>query len=668
MTERRIFVTSALPYANGEIHIGHLVEYIQADVWVRYHKMRGISCKFICASDAHGTPIMVKSDKLGVQPEVLIDNVASSQLRDFNSFNIKFDNFHSTHTPENEEIVNEIFLALKESGDIYESDVEQFYDPIKRIFLPDRYVVGNCPKCGAADQYGDGCDKCGAFYSSTELKDPKSILSGSTPELAVSTHVFFNLKKYDKKLKVWLDGSKIDPSIKNKLNEWFDSGLQNWDISRDAPYFGFKVPGYSDKYFYVWLDAPIGYFASLKNYLKKNNLEHEYPDFVRQDDYAEMYHFIGKDIMYFHSVFWPAVLMGSKHRLPTNIFVHGFLTINGEKMSKSKGTFITAKNYLKHLDPEHLRFYFSSRLNSSATDIDLNFEDYKSRINSDLIGKFINIGSRCSSFIEKKFRGELSQNIIDEKLITKIKNASNQIEELYESRQYAKLIRLIASLCDDVNCFIDENKPWLLAKEADKSTELHQVVSLGLFAFRMLAIYLNPIIPDISGKIAQFFREEPFVWGEIDSHPLGCKVNNFSALSVRIEGQNIQNLFKEVQSMENSSLENIEKDMVSIEDFLKIKLKVGKILEAEDIPDSKKLLRLKVDLGSEQRTIIAGIKSSYEPENILNRYVICVSNLKARKMRFGLSEGMLLGASGDEDDGIYLLSVDDGAKPGMGVK
>ncbi len=668
MNERRIFVTSALPYANGEIHIGHLVEYIQADVWVRYHKMKGINCKFICASDAHGTPIMVKSDKLGIKPEVLIDNVAASQLKDFSLFNIKFDNFHSTHSHENEEIVNEIFNSLKENGDIYESDVEQFYDPVKKIFLPDRYVIGNCPKCGATDQYGDGCDKCGAFYSSTELKEPKSTLSGSIPELAVSTHVFFNLKKYDKKLKIWLDESKIDLPIKNKLNEWFDTGLQDWDISRDAPYFGFKIPEYSDKYFYVWLDAPIGYFASLKNYLTKNNLGYEYQDYVRQDDFAEMYHFIGKDIMYFHSMFWPAVLMGSQHRLPNNIFVHGFLTINGEKMSKSKGTFITAKNYLKHLESEHLRFYFSSRLNASIADIDLNFEDFKLRINSDLIGKFINIGSRCSGFITKKFNGELAQNIFDEKLIRKINDASSQIEEYYEGREYAKLIRLVASLCDDVNYFIDENKPWLLAKEPNERDKLHQVASLGLFAFRMLTIYLTPIIPDISAKIALFFKEEPFIWTRINSHPLGRKVNNFSPLSIRIEEQNIQNLFKEVQSVNNSSSENIEKEIVSIEDFLKVKLKVGKILEAEDIPDSDKLLRLKVDLGSEQRTIIAGIKNSYKPADILNRHVICVSNLKARKMRFGISEGMLLGASGDNGDDVFLLSVDDGVKPGMSVK
>lgn len=668
MNERRIFVTSALPYANGEIHIGHLVEYIQADVWVRYHKMKGINCKFICASDAHGTPIMVKSEKLGIKPEVLIHNVAADQLKDFSLFNIQFDNFHSTHSHENEEVVNEIFNALRRNGDIYESEVEQFYDPLKKIFLPDRYVTGNCPKCGAIDQYGDGCDKCGGFYSSTELKEPKSILSGTTPELAVSTHVFFSLKKYENKLRDWLDKSEIDLPIKNKLDEWFDTGLQDWDISRDAPYFGFKIPEYSDKYFYVWLDAPIGYFGSLKDYLKKNDLEHEYQDYVRQEDFAEMYHFIGKDIMYFHSMFWPAVLMGSQHRLPNNIFVHGFLTINGEKMSKSKGTFITAKNYLKHLEAEHLRFYFSSRLNPSIADIDLNFQDFKFRINSDLIGKFINIGSRCSGFITKRFNGELAQNIFDEKLIRKIKDASSQIEELYEGREYAKLIRLVTSLCDEVNYFIDKNKPWLLAKEPKERDKLHQVASLGLFAFRMLAIYLTPIIPDISEKIAVFFKEERFVWNRINNHPLGRKVNAFSALSIRIDEQNIQNLFEEVQSVENSSSENIEKEIVSIEDFFKIKLKVGKIIEAEDIPDSDKLLKLKVDLGSEQRTIIAGIKNSYKPADILNRYVICVANLKARKMRFGTSEGMLLGASGDKGDNVFLLSVDDGVKPGMSVK
>ncbi|MEC8147472.1 MAG: methionine--tRNA ligase [Pseudomonadota bacterium] len=668
MTNRRIFVTSALPYANGEIHIGHLVEYIQADVWVRFQKLRGINCKFICASDAHGTPIMLKSDNLGCTPESLIKNVAKDQLEDFKKFNINFDNFHTTHSKENEQIVAEIFKALSNNGDIYESDVQQFYDPIKKIFLPDRYVIGVCPKCGAKDQYGDGCEKCGAFYSSIELKDPRSILSGSRPDIANSTHIFFSLKKYENKLKKWLNNSMISRPIKNKLKEWFDSGLQDWDISRDAPYFGFKIPGYQNKFFYVWLDAPIGYFASLKNYLEKNQKGSEYDSYVREQSTSEMYHFIGKDIMYFHSLFWPAVLMGSQHRLPDNIFVHGFLTINGEKMSKSKGTFITAKDYLRYLDPEHLRFYFSSRLGPSSADIDLNFEDYRFRINSDLIGKFINIGSRCSSFIAKYYKGRLSNEMVNDQHLIKIIEARSDVEKLYEDREFAKLIRLISGLCDDVNYFIDENKPWLLTKREDQRLHLHNVVSMGLFSFRILAIYLTPIIPEITSKIAKFFNEETLLWSNITNHPRGSKVNNFKNLSSRIEEENIKNLFKEVQSVNEPIVEKKENETVSIDDFLKIELKIGKILEAREIEDSKKLLKLVIDLGSEQRTIIAGIKNSYEPDEILNKHVICVSNLKARKMRFGTSEGMLLGASKEGDDNVFLLSVDPGATPGMIVK
>ena len=536
--QRQILVTSALPYANGSIHIGHMVEYIQTDIWVRFQKMRGHQCFYVCADDAHGTPIMLRAQEKNISPEALISEMKEEHQNDFNDFAINFDNYHSTHSPENQIFANTIYEKLNNDGHISKKTIKQFYDPNKEMFLPDRFIRGECPKCHAIDQYGDNCEACGATYSPTDLKNPVSVISGEKPIEKESEHYFFKLSNFEEILRKWTRAGHLQTEVVNKLDEWFEAGLQEWDISRDVPYFGFEIPNAPNKYFYVWLDAPIGYLASFRNFCDKEKLDFDY--WCKSNSKTEMYHFIGKDIIYFHTLFWPAMLHGSGFRTPSAIFAHGFLTVDGQKMSKSRGTFITARTYLDHLNPEYLRYYFAAKLGVGIDDIDLNLDDFLVRVNSDLIGKVINIASRCAGFINKHFDGKLADDIHDPVIQTALTNANQKIADAYEAREYSKAMREIMVLADKANQYIDHHKPWVIAKQENSEKELQSICTTGINLFRLLIIYLKPVLPNVAIKTEKFLNIEPLKWEDTQTTLLNHQINKFETLMIRVEKEKIE--------------------------------------------------------------------------------------------------------------------------------
>ena len=663
---RRILVTSALPYVNGPPHMGHMVEYIQTDIWVRYQKMRGRHCIYVCASDAHGTPIMLKARELGVSPEELTTRIAKEFVDVFRDFGIEMDNFHTTHSAENEALTIEIFDALRARGDIYTRTIGQAYDEKEGMFLPDRFVRGTCPRCKSPDQYGDACEVCGATYTPADLIDPVSVLSGSKPVKRESEHYFFRLSAYEQKLREWMHETTLDKNIVAKLEEWFAAGLRDWDISRDAPYFGFRIPGTEDKYFYVWLDAPVGYPASFLNLCSRRD-DLEFDDYWRPGHDTEVYHFIGKDIMYFHTLFWPAVLQGAGFRTPSSVFAHGFLTVNGAKMSKSRGTFIEARTYLDNLDPSHLRYYYAAKLGPTVDDIDLNLDDFVARANSDLVGKLVNIASRCAGFISKRFDGRLADALHRPDLQAEVASAAQDIAGFFERREYSKAIRRIMAIADAANRYIDDQKPWVLARDAARLDEVQAVCTQGLNLFRSLMIYLMPVIPAVASKAREFLGEDAWCWDSAAEPLLDTTINKFEPLLTRVEPEQVNRMVEQSkQTTGNAGTDGGTPD-ISIEDFEKIDLRVARIEAAELVEGADRLVRLTLDTGGSTRQVFAGIREAYEPGTLTGRHVILVANLAPRKMRFGVSEGMIL-AAGPGGSDIFLLSPDEGAEPGMRVK
>ena len=684
---RKILVTSALPYANGSIHFGHLVEYIQTDIWVRFQKMCGHTCHYVCADDTHGTAIMLRAEKEGISPQQLIEKSQDEHLRDFQGFHIAFDNYYSTNSEENRLLSQGIYRQLREKNLIEIRTIEQLYDPEKQLFLADRFIKGECPKCHAQDQYGDACEVCGANYAPTELINPYSAVSGATPIKKTTEQYFFKLGECSAFLKAWTRAGHLQPEAANKMAEWFDSGLQSWDISRNAPYFGFEIPDAPGKYFYVWLDAPIGYMASFQHLCAGNTAE--FDAYWKAGASTELYHFIGKDILSFHALFWPAVLTSTGYRTPTKIFVHGFLTVGGQKMSKSRGTFITAESYLQlGMNPEWLRYYFAAKLNSSMEDIDLNLDDFVARVNSDLVGKYVNIASRAAGFISKRFGGKLAERIPPSELISQVAAAAPQLAELFEAREYAKALREIMALTNLVNQYVDEKKPWELAKDAAANDELHQVCSVSLNLFRLLSIYLKPVLPQVVQQVETFLAIPPLTWDDAKTLLLGHSIQVYQHLMARVETKQIDALLaankqtlEAAQPPRHSLTHHAEAQahqavlattsiapIISIDDFSKIDLRIAKIVNAEHVEGAEKLLKLTLDIGEEKtRTVFAGIKSAYDPRSLVGRLTVMVANLAPRKMKFGLSEGMVLAGSG-EGAGLYILSPDTGATPGMRVK
>ena len=660
--QRKILATSALPYANGPIHLGHMVEYIQTDIWVRFQRMMGNQCYFVCADDAHGTPIMLRARSENISPEQLIQHYKQEHEKDFADFNIGFDNYHSTHSQENRELAEYIYLQLKKGGHIHRKTISQAYDAKENLFLPDRFVRGECPRCGAADQYGDSCERCGATYSPSDLKNPISVLSGLPPELRESEHLFVRLSDFTDMLQEWVSSELAQTEAKNKLKEWFDAGLTDWDISRDAPYFGFEIPEEVDKYFYVWLDAPIGYIASFKNLCERENID--FDAYWKDDSQTEVYNFIGKDILYFHTLFWPAMLHGAGFRKPTDVFTHGFLTVNGKKMSKSRGTFIMARTYLDHLDPEYLRYYYAVKLNERIEDLDLNLEDFIQRINSDLVGKVVNIASRCSKFITGKFAGRLSSELDNPELYKELTAASKIIADAYEGRSFSRAMKQIMALADKANQYVNDEQPWVISKDPSARDKLHNVCTQGINMFRVLIYYLSPVVPQLAERTAEFLNDPIDLWKRIDEPLLDHEISGFVHLLQRIQK-------KDVDAMSEAAMEpDIEipaekNDEISIEDFAKIDMRTARILEAENVEESNKLIRLKVDLGTETRQVFAGIKGFYEPESLIGRKIVIVANLAPRKMKFGDSDGMVL-AAGD-DEGLWLIDPGDEVKLGQRV-
>ncbi|KTD52056.1 methionyl tRNA synthetase [Legionella quinlivanii] len=664
---RKLLVTSALPYANGHLHLGHLVEHIQTDIWVRAQKMLGHQCISVCGDDAHGTPIMLKAEQLGITPVELTSMIRESHELDFKAFAIDYDCYHTTHSDENQALANSIYERLQANGDIVKKTIRQSYDPVKGMFLPDRYVKGTCPKCKTPDQYGDNCEACGATYSPTELLDAVSAISGVKPIEKDSEHYFFDLPRYETLLKEWTRKGHLQAEVANKLDEWFAAGLKQWDISRDAPYFGFPIPGAPDKFFYVWLDAPVGYMASFKKYCNESGLSFE--EFWNKDSTTELYHFVGKDIVYFHALFWPAMLAGSQHRLPTAVYTHGFLTVNGQKMSKSRGTFIEARNYLKHLHPEYLRYYFAAKLNGRVDDLDLNFDDFINRVNADLVGKIVNIASRCAGFINKRFDNRLADNLSDPVLYQELLSIKPAIIEAYVQRDYAKAIRQIMECADKVNQYIDNNKPWVLAKDPEQNAAVQAICTMGLNLFRVLITYLKPVLPMMAKEAEQFLNSSAKHWDAIDTPLTGHDIQLFKPLMTRVEKEKIDALLEEGKQETPAAAKPVKENeaaRISIDDFSKIDLRVARIIAAEAVEGADKLLKLKLDLGTEERQVFAGIKSAYQPDDLIGRLTVMVANLEPRTMRFGVSEGMVL-AAGD-GKGIYLLNPDEGAMPGMKVK
>ncbi|MGA1690394.1 MAG: methionine--tRNA ligase [Sedimenticolaceae bacterium] len=677
---RKILITSALPYANGSIHLGHMVEYIQTDIWSRFQKLQGHECYYVCADDAHGTPIMLRARGEGIEPEDLIARVWKEHTEDFAGFGIDFDNYHSTHSDENKACASLIYERNRDAGHIARRTISQAYDPEANMFLPDRFIKGTCPKCGADDQYGDNCEACGATYSPTELKNPVSAVSGATPIEKDSEHLFFKLADFEKTLKDWHQAGHVQAEMANKLDEWFEAGLADWDISRDAPYFGFEIPDAPNKYFYVWLDAPIGYMASFRNLCDKKGID--FDTFWNADSDAELYHFIGKDIIYFHALFWPAMLQGAGFRMPTSVFAHGFLTVDGAKMSKSRGTFVKARTYLKHLNPEYLRYYFAAKLSSKIDDLDLNLEDFAQRVNADLVGKVVNIASRNAGFIKKRFDNKLSATCSEPELYQSFVDAGDQIAAHYENRDYGRAIREIMALADKANQYIDDKAPWVIAKEGGKDQELHDISSVGINLFRVLMGYLKPVLPLMAADAEAFLNIEPMTWNSQAKPLCDHSVNKFKPLMTRVEREKIDAMIEDskedlaaeakvigksvAQNTANSAIDPIA-DTIEFDDFAKVDLRIARIIKAEHVEGADKLLQLTLDIGDGTRNVFAGIKSAYQPEDLEGKLTVMVANLAARKMRFGLSEGMVL-AAGPGGKDLFILNPDDGAQPGMRVK
>ena len=674
---RKILVTSALPYANGSIHLGHMLEYIQTDMWVRFQKLRGNQCTYVCADDAHGSAIMLRAEKEGITPEQLIANVQAEHSADFADFLVEFDNFHSTHAEENRELSAAIYLKLRDAGHIANRSVTQYFDPEKGMFLADRFIKGTCPKCAAEDQYGDNCEKCGATYAPTELKNPRSAISGAVPVLKDSQHFFFKLPNFEAMLKTWTRSGTLQDAVANKIAEWLDSGLQEWDISRDAPYFGFEIPDQPGKYFYVWLDAPIGYMASFKN-LCARRPELDFDAYWAKDSTTELYHFIGKDIVNFHALFWPAMLEGAGYRKPTAVNVHGYLTVNGQKMSKSRGTFIKARTYLDHLNPEYLRYYYASKLGRSVDDLDLNLDDFVQKVNADLVGKVVNIASRCAGFVHKGNAGLLVDANPEPELWAAFQNATPSIADAYEARDFARAMREIMALADRANAWIADKAPWALNKVDGKQDDVQAVCALAINLFRQLVIMLKPVLPKLAADAEAFLNVAPLTWSDLSTSLANHQLNPFSPLLTRIDPVKIEAMTEAskedliAESAKPTGNGELTKEPIAAEinfdAFAAVDLRIALIEKCEFVEGADKLLRLTLDIGDAKRNVFSGIKSAYpDPSKLEGRHTLYVANLAPRKMKFGISEGMVL-AAGPGGEEIYLLSPDQGAKPGQRVK
>ena len=677
---RKILVTNALPYANGPIHMGHLLGYIQADIWVRAMRALGHDVTYVCADDAHGTAIMLRAETNGITPEAQIAQVQQEHMRDFAGFAVDFDHYDSTHSDTNQARAQEIYIKNRDAGHIAVRPVTQLFDPEKNMFLSDRFIKGTCPKCGAEDQYGDACEVCGTTYNATELKNPRSTLSGATPIEKSSDHYFFKLPDFAQYLQQWTrDAGRLPVSIANKLDEWFEAGLADWDISRDAPYFGFEIPDAPNKYFYVWVDAPIGYMSSFENYINTKRPDLSFADFWHKDSQNEVYHFIGKDIVYFHALFWPAMLDGAGYRTPTGLFVNGFLTVNGQKMSKSRGTFIKAETYLQHLNPEYLRYYFASKLSDKVEDSDLNLDDFVQKVNSDLVGKVVNIASRCAKFINKDFNNQLSSQCAEPELLQSFIDAGDSIAKAYEAREFSAAIREIMALADKANQYIDEKKPWALAKQDGQMPEVHAVCSVGINLFRQLALYLAPVLPKLAADVQAFLQLASFDFASRHQVLLGHDIALFQPLMQRVDKAKVDAMVDaskdslsataeapvatKKKEAKTKAVEATPTETIQIDDFLKVDLRVAQVLDAATVEGSDKLLNLTLDVGeTEPRTVISGIRSQYSPDDLKGKLVVMVANLAPRKMRFGVSNGMVLAAG--NGDGIFVISPDSGAKPG----
>ncbi len=675
MTEnkRQILLTSALPYANGDIHLGHMLEYIQTDIWARFQRSRGHECYFAWADDAHGTPVMLWARSEGKSPEELIDKMNREHKTDFRDFGISFDNYSSTHSEFNRQLVEQIYLKLDEAGYVERRPIEQLYDEQEQMFLPDRFIRGTCPKCGTEDQYGDSCESCGSTYSPTELVNARSAVSGSVPVIKESEHFFVRLSAFEEPLKQWMASGALQTEIANKMQEWFTDGLRDWDISRDEPYFGFRIPGTDNKYFYVWVDAPIGYMASFKELCEREGLD--FDAWWKPDSTAEVYHFIGKDIVYFHTLFWPAMLMGAGLRTPTAVYAHGFLTVDGAKMSKSRGTFIRARAYLDHLEPDYLRYYFAAKLGPGTADIDLNLEDFVQRVNADVVGKVVNIASRCAGFIQRNYGNQLAASLPQPELYASFVAQSEAIASEFENRNYQAAIRSIMALADEANRYIDEHKPWQLVKQEGCEEQVHGICTMGINLFRVLMTYLAPVMPFTADRAGQFLNTDLNCWDAIEQPLLGQDVNTFQALLMRVDPKKVEAIVEASRESMKATAAAADPgrpavaalaDEITIDRFAAVDLRIARIVKAEIVAESDKLLKLTLDIGSETRTVFAGIKSAYQPEQLEGKLTVMVANLKPRKMRFGVSEGMVLAASGG-GDGLFILSPDAGAQPGMRV-
>jgi methionyl-tRNA synthetase len=685
LNKRKILVTSALPYANGDIHLGHLMEVIQTDIWVRLQKLLGHDCIYVCADDAHGTAIMLSAEAQGITPQQLIDRVNAQHQQDFADFLIGFDNYYSTHSEENRLLSESIYKAMDANGHIERRSIRQMFDPEKNLFLADRYIVGTCPKCKTDNQYGDNCEACGSTYSPAELIDPRSAISGATPVEKESEHFFFDLPAFRDMLKRWTRSGTLQEQVANKVSEWLDDDLQQWDISRDAPYFGFEIPDAPGKYFYVWVDAPIGYMASFQNYCERNGLD--FDEYWKTDSQCEVYHFIGKDIVNFHTLFWPAVLTSAGYRTPSAVYVHGFLTVDGTKMSKSRGTFVNARTYLDHLNPEYLRYYLAAKLSDGIDDLDLNLEDFAQRVNSDLVGKVVNIASRCAGFITKGFDGMLAAQPDNPELLADIQSIAGEVAQFYEKREYGKAIRLIMTRADAANQYINDKEPWVVAKTNKQSPELQAICSTGINAFRLLVCYLKPVLPGIAAQAEQFLSIEPLLWKDSSDILVNHRINKFKPLITRVEADKVQAMIdatqRDYEAQQATKMSQAEPQAstedntgfeaeIEFDDFARVDLRIARISNAQHVEGADKLLQLTLDLGPDkngdpiQRNVFSGIKSAYAPEDLVGKLTVVVANLKPRKMKFGMSEGMVL-AAGPGGKDIFLLEPHDGATPGMRV-
>jgi len=671
--QRQILVTSALPYANGAIHLGHMLEYIQTDIWARFQRARGHECYFAWADDAHGTPVMLWARAEGKPPEELIDRMNEEHKEDFRGFGISFDNYSSTHSDFNRELVEYIYTQLDAAGYIERRQIKQLYDEQEGMFLPDRFIRGTCPKCGAEDQYGDSCESCGSTYAPTDLIDPRSAVTGSAPVMKESEHYFFRLSEFEERLQQWIASGALQPEIANKLQEWFTDGLRDWDISRDAPYFGFRIPGTEDKYFYVWVDAPVGYIASFRELCERRGLD--FDAWWQPDSRAEVHHFIGKDIVYFHTLFWPAMLMGAGFRTPTAVYAHGFLTVDGAKMSKSRGTFIRARTYLDHLNPDYLRYYFAAKLGPGTGDIDLNLDDFVQRVNADVVGKVVNIASRCAGFIQRHFEGRLSDSLPRPDLYADFVAARDAIAADFEERNYQSAIRRIMALADEANRYIDEQKPWQQIKQEGRADEVHAVCTQGINLFRVLMTYLAPVLPFTADRAGAFLGTGVAEWREIDQPMLDVPVNAFEPLLTRVDPVKVQAMTEDSKESLKPAVTSLSAEQaavaelapeITIDEFTRVDLRIARILAADYVEGADKLLQLTLDIGNETRTVFAGIRSAYDPADLKGRLTVMVANLKPRKMRFGTSEGMVL-AAGPGGNDLFLLAPDEGATPGQRV-